>query len=415
MLEPLSIVQELDFERVAGSAGEKQAAEIVCQKLTSWGLNPLLEKFPVKSFSAGSAELLSKSGVFKLTPFGLESGKEIDGELLYIENPEQMRFCQGEYSGKIIISYGFARNLADVLKANKIAGFISIGSVFKEAVSLSHRQHAENPVPAFTVDYDDGCKVRELSGQKVKITVKQQVYDSQATNIIVDLPGLQSDNNLTYLVGHYDTVARSKGACDNAGGVACMLKIVEQLVQNPVKRDLRIIFFSGEELGLLGSQYYAQTHSEELHNRGKLLINIDVSGDDTGSDQHWIMGSRELLGYVDALSKEIGILFKNQLEIYSSDGIPFSVYEIPSVNIARYGGKASFHGHTSQDKVGYISARGLENSWKSGLNLINRVLNAAIYPVQKELDESLREKIEKYIWNMTGKEPVLFWQKKYQK
>lgn len=415
MLEPFSVVQELDFERVAGSSGEKTAAEIICKKLINWGLTPQLEKFPIKSFIAGTAQLISASETYQLTPFGLETDKEISAELLFVENPDQLRLCQGEYNGKIIISYGFARSLAELLKANQIAGFISIGSVYKEAVSLSHRQHAEEPVPSFTVDYEDGCKLRELSGKQVKIVVKQQVFDSEAANIIVDIPGIQPDNNLTYLVGHYDTVARSKGACDNAGGVACILKIVEQLVQNPVKRNLRVILFSGEELGLLGSQHYAHTHSDELQKQGKLLINIDVSGDDTGSDQHWIMGSRELLGYVDALSKEIGILFKNQLEIYSSDGIPFSVYEIPSINIARYGGKASFHGHTSQDKVGFISGRGLENSWKSGLHLINRVLNAAIYPVQKELDDSLREKIEKYIWNMTGKEPVLLWQKKYQK
>ena len=108
-------------------------------------------------------------------------------------------------------------------------------------------------------------------------------------------------------------------------------------------------------------------------------------------------------------------MFEERLDIYSSDNMPFSIYEIPAVNIARVGGKASFYCHTPGDKPEFATNEGLDHTLNAGIAVLSRVLNAKIYPIKREIDESLRDKIEKYFWNSKLEEPKLFWTPKYKK
>ncbi len=146
-----------------------------------------------------------------------------------------------------------------------------------------------------------------------------------------------------------------------------------------------------------------------------MVLNLDVSGDPVGSDGMMVIGTKELLGYCDGLMKEAGVLYEAKLDIYSSDNMPFSVYEIPSVNIARFGGKASFHIHTPGDNAKNVSAQGYKNTINTAIILLKHILNADIYPVKKEIDDSIRDKIEKYIWNLNYEKPELEWKPKYRK
>jgi Zn-dependent M28 family amino/carboxypeptidase len=60
------------------------------------------------------------------------------------------------------------------------------------------------------------------------------------------------------LIGaHYDTIAGSPGADDNASGLAVMLEAAEQLAQVQLARPVYFIGFCLEEWNLLGSRAYA--------------------------------------------------------------------------------------------------------------------------------------------------------------
>jgi Iap family predicted aminopeptidase len=121
------------------------------------------------------------------------------------------------------------------------------------------------------------------------------------------------------------------------------------------------------------------------------------------------------MGYFEGLSKEIGLAFYSDLDIYSSDSMPFAKYEIPSVNILRYGGKGSYFIHTPQDSPRQITQKGLESTITATINFLKHILNAEIFPIKKEIDTSLREKIEKYLWNLNFEEPKLDWKPKYKR
>ena len=68
------------------------------------------------------------------------------------------------------------------------------------------------------------------------------------------------------------------GADDNASGVAVLLKLAKMLRERPDARDnYLIVFFSGEEMGLLGSNYFAKNPALNLE-QVPYMINLDMVG-----------------------------------------------------------------------------------------------------------------------------------------
>ena len=76
-----------------------------------------------------------------------------------------------------------------------------------------------------------------------------------------------------------DTVAVHHGADDNASGVGMMLELSEKFAstKGSHKRSLIFIAFSGEEMGLLGSKYFAENPTIDL-SRVNAMINLDMVG-----------------------------------------------------------------------------------------------------------------------------------------
>jgi len=417
MINPYKVVKEIGFERLAGSKGEKKAITILSKYIVELGLKPKLESFELTSFDAGTASISVDNKIFKGLPYGLNENATIKGELAVLENIDIIDHNLGAYESKIVMCYGFSRGMAPKLKRAGVAGYIGIGSPHREATSLSHRQRSykDGYVNSVTISHDTAIKLRKYDGKQIAISIDQKVEKRKAQNIVVDIKGKGYDKSLTLAVGHYDTVAHSVGASDNSGGTVTLLKIAEYFAKKQPQRDLRIVFFSGEELGLLGSQAYVKKHLKEIKKRLKLVVNIDVSGDAIGHDHFNVIGSKELLGYVDGITKEIGMVFKSNIEIFSSDGMPFTPYEVPSVNIFRSGGKATSRIHTPDDSIKNVGAKGYNTTIKASINVLDRILNSKVYPVQKDFDKSLKEKIEKYLWNLNYEEPELEWEAKYKK
>ena len=76
-----------------------------------------------------------------------------------------------------------------------------------------------------------------------------------------------------------DTVAVHHGADDNASGTAGLLEIAEYLssISNSLRRSILIAGFSGEESGLLGSNYFVNHPTIPL-NTMRTMINMDMIG-----------------------------------------------------------------------------------------------------------------------------------------
>jgi hypothetical protein len=74
-----------------------------------------------------------------------------------------------------------------------------------------------------------------------------------------------------------ETNAIHNGADDNASGTAAVIELARLLRRNPTKRSVIVVTFSGEELGLLGSQYFVD-HLPVPIEKVRAMLNFDMVG-----------------------------------------------------------------------------------------------------------------------------------------
>lgn len=79
-------------------------------------------------------------------------------------------------------------------------------------------------------------------------------------NLIADIPATMGSGKRIVVGAHFDTVANSPGANDNASGVAVVLAVARFLADVPCRTaPVTIAMFDQEEIGLFGSRAFAQT------------------------------------------------------------------------------------------------------------------------------------------------------------
>jgi len=103
----------------------------------------------------------------------------------------------------------------------------------------------------------------ELS--KHSIDVSLHSWSSQGEsgeNIVATIPGTLTSNNVFITTAHYDTLSVSPGADDDGSGIAAILMIASILSQYSFNTTIKLILFSGEEQGCLGSYEYAKEAKE---------------------------------------------------------------------------------------------------------------------------------------------------------
>lgn len=111
-----------------------------------------------------------------------------------------------------------------------------------------------------------------------------------ARNVVGLLQGTGDSDELIIIGAHYDHLGMGSfgslstgepsihnGADDNASGTAGVLELAQYFAANRPETDLLFIAFSGEEMGLLGSQYYVDHPTVDLEN-ALAMINMDMIG-----------------------------------------------------------------------------------------------------------------------------------------
>lgn len=108
-------------------------------------------------------------------------------------------------------------------------------------------------------------------------------------NIIVTFPGQSSPEREILLIAHFDSATYAfenqqpaPGADDNASGTAALLEALKVLQAAPLEKTVKVLFVSGEEYGLLGSEAYAEANNLQ---HVEAVINLDVISYDPNQDQ----------------------------------------------------------------------------------------------------------------------------------
>lgn len=118
--------------------------------------------------------------------------------------------------------------------------------------------------------------------------IEEQVFaygELSARNLIVTIPGQTKPDEYVLLTAHLDDTSWNStiapGANDNALGAATLLEAARLFRQLRFERSLRLIWFTGEEAGLIGSKAYVVQYPN-LNYQG--VINLDMFGWDGDGD-----------------------------------------------------------------------------------------------------------------------------------
>jgi len=130
-----------------------------------------------------------------------------------------------------------------------------------------------------------GFKARPL-GLTMSMNVKNKLRRTASKNVLAVLPGAARANEYIIYTAHWDHLGIGapingdsihNGAVDNASGCAALLNIAKAYTQLPKPPGRSIVFLAvtGEEQGLLGSEYYAQ-HPVFPLNKTVADLNMDA-------------------------------------------------------------------------------------------------------------------------------------------
>ncbi len=217
----------------------------------------------------------------------------------------------------------------------------------------------------------------------IEINVEQQlIKDYPCKNIVGFIPG-KKKNKKGYVVftGHYDHLgmlgnkAYFPGASDNASGVSMVLAMANYFTKNKVDFPVIFILFSGEEVGLLGSEHFVKNPMFDLASV-RMLINVDIMG---SAEQGITVVNGEVY------KKEFDLLTQiNKREKYlpnvvvrgkaaNSDHYFFSEAGVPSFFIYSNGGPGYYH--DVWDKPNTLTYQNYDNVGKLIAQFIKEVNN----------------------------------------
>jgi len=127
-----------------------------------------------------------------------------------------------------------------------------------------------------------------LDGLRLSLELEATYREKNAKNVLATIEGSDPELNDEYLVftAHHDHLGVTQpvkgdsinnGALDNAAGVSALLNMARayKQIQPDLKRSILFLVVGAEEVGLLGSQYWA--NHPTVH-PGKVTANINLDG-----------------------------------------------------------------------------------------------------------------------------------------
>jgi hypothetical protein len=202
---------------------------------------------------------------------------------------------------------------------------------------------AGKTVAEFKQEIDKSGKPHSFSlRQKVRMETDVSHSSRYTMNVIGMIKGIDPSLRDEFVVigAHYDHIGIKAelgevyyGADDNASGTGALLEIAQAFAQctRKPKRSILFISFTGEERGLIGSQYYVDNPVVPL-SKTVAMFNMDMVGrNDTCSIDIGCLGDENLITFSREASKVVDInIHFNKDNIYvSTDHASFLTKDIP--------------------------------------------------------------------------------------
>ncbi|KAF9895356.1 Leucyl aminopeptidase yscIV [Aspergillus nanangensis] len=110
---------------------------------------------------------------------------------------------------------------------------------------------------------------------EVELWIDSQMQNRTTHNVIAKSKGGDHSNEIV-IGGHTDSVNQGPGINDDGSGIVSNLVIAKALAKYSIKNAVTFAFWTAEEFGLLGSDYYVQSLSPADLANVRLYLNFDM-------------------------------------------------------------------------------------------------------------------------------------------
>lgn len=170
-------------------------------------------------------------------------------------------------------------------------------------------------LPAAVVPQEPYKMLLRLLGRKEPVRLELTLGGSfspkpvEVYNVVGEVRGTEKPEEIVIVGAHLDSWDLGTGATDNATGSAICLEVLRALQATGLKprRTLRVVLWSGEEQGLLGSRAYAEAHKAELEAIQAVLVHDMGTGMVRGFGLQARENCRGLMAQAIAPLNELGV------------------------------------------------------------------------------------------------------------
>lgn len=203
-------------------------------------------------------------------------------------------------------------------------------------------------------------------------------------NVFAELAATVSTTNTIVVGAHFDSVPKSPGANDNATGVAMVLSAAQYATELPCRsQNIIFVFFDEEELGLLGSDNFAQLLTRPEFGADLSAVHtIDQNGWDQDGDRAFELEQPD--GNLFALYSAAKQLAGANMPIYetttgATDHISFRSRGISAIGITEEyaNGDTTPHYHLETDTYATLNREYLASTTRILLTMLGSSVSAS--------------------------------------
>jgi hypothetical protein len=219
----------------------------------------------------------------------------------------------------------------------------------------------------------------KLAGAKAEDIVLQDIGHGKH-NIMVVKKG--KTDRVIVVGGHHDKVAEGMGAIDNGTGSTMVDNLYQALHDQPTDATIVFIAFGREEEGLLGSEAYLRSLTDDQKEKIDAMVNLDTLG--VNGTFSWRNNStRALLDRVrDVASANHRDLTEAHLDGGDADSSGFRQAGIPAITIYGASEDVIFDIiHTERDTMAAFDLGHYKNSYLLVLDLVKSLDGKKLGPV----------------------------------
>lgn len=270
--------------RVFGSAAHNDTVDFLYHELKKTGYYDVWKQPQVHTWTKAESSLKFNGDLIEVAAMTYSPSVDVTAELAVVANlgcsaadyPSDLTgkialIKRGEcpFSEKSVLAA--AANVAAALVYNNVPGSLS-GTL--GGATPDHGSY----VAIGGITDNDGqtlLSATERGAVTLSLKIDSRIENRTTFNVIAETKG-GDHNNVVALGGHTDSVEAGAGINDDGSGIISNLVVARALTRFSVKNAVRFCFWTAEEFGLLGSEYYTSHLNAAELAKIRLYLNFDM-------------------------------------------------------------------------------------------------------------------------------------------